>query len=164
MMQKKLGLFILVVIVLAISGCGMQNVEISQPSQTPVVVTQLVTVVVVVTATPEVQSVDVIQQTFLDSSESTLWVSPIEAENHVGRKIIVRVDSAQCSYQASLTGSPTFCNDSPYPNHSFTFLVWEEDWSYLDQECVVVEGLVELYQGKPQIEVSSPDQITICEK
>lgn len=146
------------------SGCGMRNVEIAQPIQTPFVieVTRLVTMVVVVTATPEPDMQISTPAPLTDFVESEAWVISSEALNHVGQDISVRVETAQCSYQPGVGGAPTFCNDLPYPNHNFTFLVWGEDWSYLDQECVVVTGLVEIYQGKPQIEVASLEQVSLC--
>lgn len=141
---------------LLISGCGMLVNQTLQASQTPYVVTELVTVIVVVTATPGAE----LQQS--SEQESVNWVLPVEVLDYVGSKIRVKVESAQCSFQENINGSPTFCNDQPFPNHNFTFLVWEEDWSHLDQTCVVVEGLVELFQGKPQIEVRDPEQVTNC--
>lgn len=144
------------------SGCGMQNVEVSQPSQTPWVVTQLVTVVVVVTATPAPASQTPVPQLPTDVEPGEDWVLPTEAIAHVGEEIQVKLESAQCSFQAGVSGTPTFCNDQPYPNHNFTFLVWGEDWSFLDQSCVVVQGIVDLYQEKPQIQVSDSVQVWAC--
>ena len=141
----------------------MQGVDLAQSSQTPFVVTQLVTVIVEVTVTPPANPTTTDQPIDTSSPEDDSWIASEQAVNFVGQKISVRIDAAQCSFQANINGSPTFCNDFPFPNHSFTFLVWGEDWSDLDQLCVVVEGLVELYQGKPQIEVSGRDQVASCD-
>lgn len=152
----------LIVLGMLISGCGVQNLEDSQPSQTPMVITQLVTVIVKVTSTPVQQVPDPTLQLPTDA-EVHSWVLATDAADHVGENLQVRVETAHCTYQAGVNGTPTFCNDQPFPNHNFTFLVWGQDWSYLDQRCVIVEGVVELYQGKPQIEVSSTDDVSNCD-
>ncbi|NIV13116.1 MAG: hypothetical protein GWN62_18075 [Aliifodinibius sp.] len=161
MNNKRVVFWLLFAIFLA--GCGMQNVEITQPTQTPFVITQLVTVIVEVTATPGPQDTETLQPTLTVVEESAEWVNSSEALNYVGSKTRVKVTSAQCSFQEGINGSPTFCNDQPFPDHNFTFLVWGQDWSHLDKKCVIVEGLVELYEGKPQIEVSDLDQVFSCE-
>lgn len=152
-----------------ISGCGMQAVALAQPSQTPFVITQLVTVIVEVAVTPEAKPTAtdqiILASPTVEVTEVTevTWVASDQAIDYVGEFISVRLESAQCSFQSSVNGTPTFCNDLPFPNHNFTFLVWGEDWSAFNNTCVVVEGLVELYQGKPQIEVTSQGQVANCE-
>ncbi len=162
MRRQKWVLVNLLVFSVLVSSCGMQGVELPQPSQTPFVITQLVTVIVEVTVTPQAELTQADQPIPTSSPEEESWVASDQVINFVGQFISVRLESAQCSYQININGTPTFCNDLPFPNHNFTFLVWGEDWSALDQTCVVVEGLVDLYQGKPQIEVSSLDQVTSC--
>ena len=77
----------------------------------------------------------------------------------VGVSTTCRIDHAYCSYQPNVNGNPTFCNDAPYPNHDFTFLVWGQDWSDLDGRCLIVTGTVSLYKGMPQIEAQNRSQI-----
>lgn len=144
------------------SSCGIISSEVSLPSQTPLVITQLVTVIVEVTSTPIQQAPDPTLQLSTDE-ETRSWILATDAVDHVGENLQVRVETAHCTYQADVNGTPTFCNDQPFPNHNFTFLVWGQDWSYLDQGCVVVEGVVEMYQGKPQIEVTSTDDVSNCD-
>ena len=79
-----------------------------------------------------------------------------------GELVKCKIEHAYCSYQPSTSGSPTFCNNAPYPNHDFTLLVWGEDWSDYDGECIVVSGIVSIYQGKPQIEAFGRSQISLC--
>jgi hypothetical protein len=166
MRRQKWVLMNLLVFSFLVSSCGMQAVELAQPSQTPFVITQLVTVIVEVTVTPEAKPT-VTDQIILASPTvevtEVTWVASDQAINYVGEFISVRLESAQCSFQASINGTPTFCNDLPFPNHNFTFLVWGQDWSAFNKTCVVVEGLVELYQGKPQIEVTSQGQVANCD-
>jgi len=163
MLKEKWVQVCLLGLVFLLSGCGSQGVDIGQPNQTPVEITKLVTVIVVGTETPESNSTATNQIFPASTIEDHAWIASDQAINYVGQNIQVRLESAHCSYQVTVNGSPTFCNDRPYPNHNFTFLVWGEDWSTLDQTCVVVQGLVELYQGKPQIEVSALEQVANCE-
>lgn len=75
---------------------------------------------------------------------------------------IVRIERAYCSYHPDIDGQPTFCNDQPYPNHNFTLLVWREDWSFLDGKCLLVQGDIDLYEGRPEIIADSLDQVYEC--
>lgn len=86
-----------------------------------------------------------------------------EASAYNGQWLIVRIERAYCSYHPDIDGQPTFCNDQPYPQHDFTLLVWEQDWSHLDGLCLLVRGQVELYQGKAEIIVDNPNQVSECE-
>ena len=61
------------------------------------------------------------------------------------------IKKAYCSYQPSVKGQPTFCNDAPYPNHSFSYIVWGSDVSYLNGHCILIYGKIEYYNGKPEI-------------
>jgi len=65
--------------------------------------------------------------------------------------VTCRIQKAYCSYQPSVNGQPTYCNDAPYPDHSFTYLVWGQDVSYLNGHCLLVKGEISYYNGKPQI-------------
>jgi len=163
MLIRAVVLLCVFLIGLFMTGCGMDPVEIHQPSQTPAIVTQLVTVLVVETPTPKSFSLQITPLSISASVTKEPWLLPDEAANFVGQVVSVRIETVWCSYRAEISGSPTFCNDQLYPNHNFTFLMWGEDLSSFDQRCVVVEGLVEMYQGKPQIEVIDQDQLQFCE-
>jgi hypothetical protein len=91
------------------------------------------------------------------------FVPSLDAGEHVGEVIIVRIENAFCSYRPDVNGAPTFCNDQPFPNHTFTLITWGKDWTDLDGKCVYVEGVVEEYEGKFEIIADSRDQITLCD-
>lgn len=80
----------------------------------------------------------------------------------VGRQVTCWLGRAYCTYAPESEGTPTFCNDAPYPNHEFTMVAWESDWGELDGECLLITGTVSLYEGIPQIEVRSRSQVQIC--
>jgi DNA/RNA endonuclease YhcR with UshA esterase domain len=79
---------------------------------------------------------------------------------------------SDASYRSDVNGRPTFINfDRAFPNHTFTALVWGENRAKFspapDQQFgrgknVCVTGLVERFQGKPQIIVTDPSQIKVC--
>jgi hypothetical protein len=86
-----------------------------------------------------------------------------DTENLAGIRVTCTISYAYCSYKPSTTGSPTFCNDAPFPDHSFTLVAWGEDWSDYDGKCIVINnGLVSIRDDKPQIEASSRSQVSIC--
>jgi hypothetical protein len=113
-------------------------------------------VVATSTRKPVVQATNTPQQLL---SRSTMLC----AEATVGERVSCQLPRAYCDYLPNVNGSPTFCNDRPYPNHDFQMVVWGEDWSALDGTCIVISGYVELYRGKLQIEPVSPSQVAFCE-
>jgi micrococcal nuclease len=67
---------------------------------------------------------------------------------------------------------PTFLNfDQPYPNHTFTAVIFGENRAkfgtpekdYLHRD-ICVTGKIEDYNGKPQIVVTEPQQIQPASK
>jgi len=99
-------------------------------------------------------------------------VSSAEAVSHVGEHITVCGVVSGVSYRPDVNGQPTFINfDRPFPNHTFTALVWGDRRSsfnpppevrFGEGTTVCVDGLVELYQGTPEIVVDNPSQISAC--
>ncbi len=81
---------------------------------------------------------------------------------NIGEYVFCKIPNAHCSYQPGEMGSPTFCNDEPYPNHAFTLIVWREDWSDLDGKCIYVDGVISAYDGKPQITATGRGQVLEC--
>lgn len=81
----------------------------------------------------------------------------------VGETVTCRIERADCVYRPDVNGSPTFCNDPPYPRHEFTLVVFGQDWSDLDGECILVSGTVTLYDGVPQIQGFSRAQVSYCQ-
>jgi hypothetical protein len=90
------------------------------------------------------------------------WIPSGDAVNFIGEVITVHVDVSYCAYKPEVTGAPTFCNDQPFPNHTFTYLMWGVDLSQFDAQCVLVTGEIVEYDGKPQIVVENEDQIMPC--
>jgi hypothetical protein len=85
-----------------------------------------------------------------------------DSASSTGQDVTCVIRRAYCSYEASESGGPTFCNDAPYPGHNFTLVAWGQDWSDYDGKCLVVTGQVSLYRGKPQVEARSRSQIAAC--
>lgn len=98
-------------------------------------------------------------------------ITPVEAAAHIGKVATV------CGYVAGtryLTSGrrPTFLNlGRPYPDHDLTVVIWGEDRAkfgeaperaFRDKEICVI-GLIELYNGKPQIAVSKPGAVRVVD-
>lgn len=95
------------------------------------------------------------QATTLETSLSCSMMA-----NHLEEPVKCKMPRAYCSYQPNINGSPTFCNDEPYPNNEFTSAIWGFDWSNTDGDCIIVEGIVSNYHGKPQIAFEA-DQVNV---
>jgi hypothetical protein len=72
-------------------------------------------------------------------------------------------------YASESNGKPTFldmCYAYPDPNR-FTVVIWDDNRDkfpqppedYYDSKTIYVSGLIVLYDGVPEIEVTSPTQI-----
>lgn len=83
--------------------------------------------------------------------------------NSIGDSVSCKIERASCDYLPDTNGSPTFCNDKPYPNQDFALVVFGENWSDLDGYCLVVRGVVQIYRGTPQIVASSRSQVSYCD-
>lgn len=97
-----------------------------------------------------------------EPTETLEYILPADAGNYLGQQVTVILPSPSCSYKEFINGSPTFCNDKPYPDHTFTLLVWGEDWSFLDGKCLLVTGEVSEYEGKYQIIATDLSQVAFC--
>jgi hypothetical protein len=73
------------------------------------------------------------------------------AGRYIGDRTTVQIDHAHCSYQQTVDNTPTFCNDAPYPNHTFTLVLWDYDASKFDGKCLQIRGTITSYKNKPQI-------------
>lgn len=91
------------------------------------------------------------------------FVLSSQAGDFVGETVTIKIEKAYCSYRPDVNGAPTFCNDQPFPNHTFTLITWGRDWTDLDGKCVYIEGEVEVYKGKYEIIADSRDQVIICD-
>jgi len=143
--------FIGMMLVLALAaGCAPAVVENTASAPAAVIVEELVPVDTPV-PTP-------IQATATPRS----YIPAAQAADYARQVMLVKLDPAYCSYEPEVNGNPTFCNDQPYPNHNFTLLVWDQDWSFLDGKCLLVEGEIEMYEGRPEIIAENLDQVYEC--
>ena len=95
-------------------------------------------------------------------------ISASEAFSHMGREAKVCGTVVDSRYARTSNGSPTFLNfDRPYPNHDFTVVIWRSDRgsfpsspeTYYRGKSVCASGLIEAYQGKPQIIATDDSQL-----
>ena len=110
---------------------------------------------------PEAQSVTAVPISFIPSTQ---------AANHIGERATVCGPVVDTRYATSSKGQPTFLNfDRPYPNHPFVVVIWGSDRSkfpsnperHYQGKDVCATGLIERYNGKPEIVASDPSQIQI---
>ena len=95
-------------------------------------------------------------------------ISANGAKDHIGSRETVCGIVAGAKYAASSKGQPTFLNlDRPYPNQIFTAVIWGSDrgrFAKPPEEFqgtrVCVTGTIKTYQGRPEIEVHDPSQLT----
>ena len=94
-------------------------------------------------------------------------ISAEQAINHIGNYATVCGKVVSAKYASAARGKPTFLNlDRPYPNQSFTALIWESDRQkfgqpesrYLGQR-VCVSGMISSYKGEPEIIVRDRKQL-----
>jgi hypothetical protein len=92
-----------------------------------------------------------------------------EAASHVGENAAVCGLVASARYAAQATAAPTFLDfGKPYPNQSFTAIIFGGDRTKfgapeisLSEKQVCVRGKIFLYQGKPEIILREPEQISV---
>lgn len=89
-------------------------------------------------------------------------VPPCSNLDEYGETVTCKIPYARCEYFPATKGSPTFCNDAPYPNHTFALVVFGQDWSDYDRTCMFVTGELARYDGKPQIIADSRSQVEFC--
>lgn len=97
-------------------------------------------------------------------------ITPEEAAKFVGQQKTVCGTVASAHFAAKTKGQPTFINlDKPYPNQVFTVLIWGSDRSKFENppemlysgKEICVTGMIQSHQGKPEIVVKEPSQISI---
>lgn len=94
---------------------------------------------------------------------STTVQAPPCSEARPGTFLTCHIERAYCDYRPDVDGQPTFCNDAPFPRHSFTLLVWGQDWSDFDGRCLLVTGDVVRFRGDQEIIAESRSQVEICQ-
>ena len=100
---------------------------------------------------------------------SATWTST-NAARHIGERGTICGPIVDSRYAASSKGSPTFLNfDRAYPNHTMVVVIWGSDrgafptnpQSFYKGKDVCATGLIESYQGKPEIIARNGNQLQI---
>jgi hypothetical protein len=86
-----------------------------------------------------------------------------EMADRIGDNVSCRMERAYCDYLPALEGSPTVCNDRPYPDQIFALVVFGQDWSDYDGQCLIVSGFLEINRGALQIQAFNRSQVSYCE-
>ena len=94
-------------------------------------------------------------------------ISPAEAKNFIGKTATVCGKVASANYATRSRKQPTFLNlDETFPRHVFTAVIWGDDRSKFGEpekdlkgKKVCVTGLIEEYQGKPEMILRSKNQL-----
>ena len=94
-----------------------------------------------------------------------------EAKDHIGERTTVCGPVAGTKYGSTSSGKPTWLNmGKDYPSSErFVVFIWGENRgnfpqppeSYYADKDICVTGLIVEYEGVPEIEVTSPEQIQI---
>lgn len=98
------------------------------------------------------------------SSDDLLVIKDSEAVQYIGKNVDV------CGFVVSVTTSPlgtAFINfGAEYPNQTFagfiaagSTMATDQRISTLPGKTICISGIIELYEGKPEIKVLLPDQI-----
>lgn len=164
-MPKYIGVILFLCLTILFVGCDRKSEEIV-PEIVPTETLMMLEPTTAPTVTPEptLQPTQPPINVTVTVEEKNNWVMSNETGEYLGQVITVRVELSHCSYRANVNGSPTFCNDQPYPEHTFTYLVWGKDWSHFDQTCVLVTGEIVEYDGKTQIVVEEEGQVVPCDE
>jgi DNA/RNA endonuclease YhcR with UshA esterase domain len=89
-----------------------------------------------------------------------------DAKNHLGETGTVCGKVVSERTATGSNGHPTFINlDNPYPNQTFTIVIWEEDRQDIGElpaegSRVCATGKIRTYHGVPEIVVRSVGQLS----
>ena len=94
-------------------------------------------------------------------------ITPADAKSHIGKRMTICGVVTGASYAARSSMRPTYLSlDEPYPRQIFTALIWGEDREKfgtpeisLKEKRVCISGLIEKYQGVPQIVLRKTSQL-----
>jgi hypothetical protein len=86
-----------------------------------------------------------------------------ELAHRVGDKITCRMERAYCDFLPDAEGRPTVCTDRPAPDQTFALVVYDQDWSEYDRQCLLVTGYLEVNWGMLQIHALRRAQVSPCE-
>ena len=96
------------------------------------------------------------------ASNAQYMMPCFETAGLIGDHISCRIEKAVCDYLPSLEGSPTICNDQPYPDHNFALVAFGKDWSEYDGKCLIVSGHLKIDKGVLEIQASQRSQVSHC--
>jgi hypothetical protein len=107
---------------------------------------------------------------FLITAYAHETITPEDAAKFIGQQKTVCGTVASAHYAAIIKKQPTsFHLDKPYPNQVFTVLIWGSDRSKFEKppetvysgKEICVTGMIQSYQGRPEIIVKDPSQIKV---
>jgi len=144
--MKRVSILVVVcLLVAALAGCGPGNDD--QPTPGPTVT---------------------VSESPADESSAIPWRN---ASDHEGELVTIEGPVAGTFYADTSNGEPTFLNvGKDYPDSGrFTVVIWGEDRGAFpdapedmyEGATIRVTGIVDSYEGVPQIEVSSPGDIEV---
>jgi hypothetical protein len=95
-------------------------------------------------------------------------LTPEDAKQHVGEDATVCGVVVAAKYAAQTKSGPTFLDfGKPYPNTTFTALILGSDRAKfgtpekdLQGKQICVTGKIQLYEGRPEILLTDPKQLT----
>ena len=97
-------------------------------------------------------------------------ISPEDAATFIGQQKTVCGTVSNAHYATNRKGQPTFINlDKPYLDLIFTVVIWGSDRSKFEKppetlysgKEICVTGMIQSFQGKPEIIVKEPGQIKV---
>ncbi|HEV8507514.1 MAG TPA: S1/P1 nuclease [Chitinophagaceae bacterium] len=101
---------------------------------------------------------------------SSVTITPLEASGHVGETLTVCGKVFGGKYLENSNGAPTLINmGADYPDNPFTVVIYGSDRggftyqpeNYLPGKTICVTGQIKRFKGKPEIVVTSQDQIRL---
>ena len=153
--NKKLWIAggIILVLVLIIARTGLSNTNNSNTS-----------------TSNNLSNITTTQNISPSQSQSTNSISSRNANSYINQIATVCGSVVDSRYASGSKGQPTFLNfDYPYPNHTFTIVIWGQNRAnfstppekkYMSKN-ICIDGYIDSYKGKPQIEATSEIMITI---
>lgn len=95
--------------------------------------------------------------------------SALEADEHLGEAARVCGTVVDAAHVPGIGGAPTFLNfEEPHPDAAFTVVIWNEARARFDVapeaafrgRRICVSGRIREHEGRPQIVLEDPSQIT----
>ena len=120
--------------------------------------------------TTSVQSSNNTSTILTTQNDTQSKISSKNASVYINEILTVCGPIVDSRYASASKGQPTFLNfDYPYPNHTFTIVIWGQNRTnfssppekmYMSKN-VCIDGYIDSYKGKPQIEATSEIMISV---